>query len=181
MRSAAAHFCFAVTLRAKYSRNDYRWCAVIRKPGSAWLGGPPTMDHRINSVLLYFIDPKVRKILNSDISSFWDRTILFPFLNSDISSFWDRTIIFSWHSGLIQVSRNRTIFFPWNRTTILIAVLLSPPPCSHFRLKNRKKTNFFEIGQLVALEFSPELFAFTMSLAALVHTSPIFLTDIENL
>jgi len=33
----------------------------------------------------------------------------------------------------------------------------------------------------VALGSSPELFAFTMSLAPPVHPSPIFLTDTENL
>jgi len=30
--------------RANYSRNGSRWCAVIRKPGSAWLEGTPAMD-----------------------------------------------------------------------------------------------------------------------------------------
>ena len=27
-----------------YIRNAHRWCAVIRKPGSAWLEGTPGMD-----------------------------------------------------------------------------------------------------------------------------------------
>ena len=30
--------------RANYIRDGYRWCAVTRKPGSAWLEGTPAMD-----------------------------------------------------------------------------------------------------------------------------------------
>jgi len=41
-------FCFVVmpphSWRTNYSRNAHRWCAVIRKPESAWLEGTPTMD-----------------------------------------------------------------------------------------------------------------------------------------
>jgi len=35
-----------VPLRAgtNYIRSDYRWCAVMKKPGSAWLEGTPAMD-----------------------------------------------------------------------------------------------------------------------------------------
>jgi len=29
--------------RAYYIRNGYRWCTVIRKPGSAWLKGTPAI------------------------------------------------------------------------------------------------------------------------------------------
>jgi len=33
---------------ANYIRNGYRWCVVIRKPGSTRLEGTPAMDHKIN-------------------------------------------------------------------------------------------------------------------------------------
>ena len=41
------------SLRTNYSRSSYRWCAVIRKPGSAWLQGTPAMDHGLKGKRIY--------------------------------------------------------------------------------------------------------------------------------
>jgi len=36
--------------RAIYSRSGYKWCAVTRKHGSAWLESTPAMDHRTPAI-----------------------------------------------------------------------------------------------------------------------------------
>ena len=44
--------------RVNYIRSGYRWCVVLRKPGSAWLEDTPAMDHGINGKCIHMSSNK---------------------------------------------------------------------------------------------------------------------------
>jgi len=52
--------------RVNYSRNGYRWCVVIRKPGSAWLKGTPAIQVKCLYVSWY-----VREVDTHSISKYY--------------------------------------------------------------------------------------------------------------
>jgi len=57
--------------RANYSRNGYRWCTVIRKPGSAWLKGTPAMDLGYMNVVLKWLWELVSPRIHASPPTLW--------------------------------------------------------------------------------------------------------------